>query len=339
MRRDTENGNNASSVRLTSLSNSLTDQLFADSGAPSWGVTRDAFASALERSAQKHFAQQSVTCGKLEDYLRSLHLQDLALACACAHGSAAAWEHFVATYRIYLRSAAVAILRSSATSPAACDLADSLFAELYGLSEAPSVATSTSTGDRQPRSLFRYFHGRSSLKTWLRAVLAQRHIDSIRAGRRFTELEPEDAAPQNLRLASHLSRAQAQPSDPHRERYVMLFARTLQVALGLLDPQDHERLRLYYVQGQTLAEIARRFGEHESSVSRSLDRIRRALRLEIEQALRKGRVAANGLSAQPGLSDAEISLCFQYAAEDVPIDLDQLFPQPSQPAKAERKDP
>jgi RNA polymerase sigma factor (sigma-70 family) len=336
MRRDTENGSKASSVYLTSLPNSLTDQLFVDSGAPSWGVTREAFASALERSAQKHFPQRPVTSGKLEDYLRSLHLQDLALACACAYGSAAAWEHFVASYRPYLRSAAAAILRASATSPAACDLADSLFAELYGLSEAPPVTTSPSL---QSRSLFRYFHGRSSLKTWLRAVLAQRHIDSIRAGRRFTELEPEDSVPQNLRLTSHLSTAQAQPADPRRECYLALFARTLQVALGLLDPEDTERLRLYYVQGQTLAEIARRFGEHESSVSRSLERIRRALRLEIEQALRKGRVAANGLSAQPGLSDAEISLCFQYAAEDVPIDFDQLFPHLSQPTNAERKDP
>ena len=53
------------------------------------------------------------------------------------------------------------MLKSSASAPEAEELADSLFAELYGLSA------------EKRGSLLRYFHGRSSLKTWLRAVLAQ----------------------------------------------------------------------------------------------------------------------------------------------------------------------
>ena len=93
-------------------------------------------------------------------------------------GCEAAWEHFFAQYRAYLRSAAAAILRCQSGSAEACELADSLFSELYGLA----------AGKGCERSLFRYFHGRSSLKTWLRAILAQRHIDSIRAGRRFEDL-------------------------------------------------------------------------------------------------------------------------------------------------------
>ena len=58
------------------------------------------------------------------------------------------------------------------------ELADSLYADLFGLQ--------SQGGER--RSLFRYFHGRSSLATWLRAVLAQRHVDGIRTGRRFEPL-------------------------------------------------------------------------------------------------------------------------------------------------------
>jgi RNA polymerase sigma-70 factor, ECF subfamily len=329
MRRDTENGSKASSIRLSSLYKPLTDQLFGDSGAQLLGLARESFESVLERSAEKHFASESITAGKLEHYLRSLHLQDLALACACAEGISTAWEHFVSTYRVYLRTAAAAMLRTSAGSPAACELADSLFADLYGLTD----------GDRPQRSLFRYFHGRSSLKTWLRAVLAQRHIDGIRAGRRFTELETEDSGSQTLHPSTLRNDHVEAPADPHRERYVALFSRTLEVALGLLDPNDKERLRLYYAEGQTLAEIGRRFAEHESSASRNLERIRRALRLEIEQALRRGGVASNGLSAQGGLSEAEISLCFEYAAEDVPIDFGKLFAEPkNQPVKAQRKD-
>ena len=103
----------------------------------------------------------------LERYLKSLHLEDLALACACADGDEAAWEHFVREYRPSLYRAADALDPSGR----ARELADSLYADLYGTTER--------AGER--RSLFRYFHGRSSLPTWLRAVLAQRHVDAIRA--------------------------------------------------------------------------------------------------------------------------------------------------------------
>ena len=63
-----------------------------------------------------------------------------------------------------------------------------LYADLYGIAGAGTAA--------ERRSLFRYFHGRSSLATWLRAVLAQRHVDALRARRRIESLpEEEDAIP------------------------------------------------------------------------------------------------------------------------------------------------
>jgi len=312
----------------------LLDQLFADSGAASWGLHRDVFAAALELSATKRFGEEPDDV-QLAQYLSVLHLQDLALACACAENCTAAWDHFVSTFRAYLRSAAAAILRCPPDSPAARELADSLFADLYGLSDAPNR-----------RSLFRYFHGRSSLKTWLRAVLAQRHVDSIRASRRFTELDPTDGhatlpasrPPIRARITgAGISAAgisgdgPASPQDPHRTDLVALFRRTLEVALGLLDPRDKERLRLYYAAEQTLAEIGRKLGEHESSVSRNLDRTRRDLRHQVEQALRKGSTSLDGRTSGAGLSDAQIALCFQYASEDASIDLDHLLPE-SQPA-------
>jgi RNA polymerase sigma-70 factor, ECF subfamily len=306
----------------------LVDRLFAESGAPSWGLTRNSFLMALERSIGKRFAG-AAGLEELEEYLGALHLQDLALACACAEGHPEAWEHFVSTYRSYLRAAAAAILRCPANSPTARELADSLFAELYGLT----------AGKGAQRSLFRYFHGRSSLKTWLRAVLAQRHVDAIRASRRFAELDGDDGGVSRSRPAVDSSHTPS-PPDPHRQRYLALFTRALEVALGLLYPRDHERLRLYYGEDRTLAEIGRILGQHESSVSRNLDRIRLQLRHDIEEALRKGRVSVNGLSPEPGLSEEEISLCIEYASEDAPIDLDKLFPPRSpQTPKAGRREP
>jgi RNA polymerase sigma factor (sigma-70 family) len=299
------------------------DQLFANSGAAAWRLPRDVFSTAIERSASKHIGEKAPEAAKVEEYLSSLHMQDLALACACAEGCTDAWDYFVTSFRAYMRSAAAAILRCPSESPAACELADSLFADLYGVSEGPNR-----------RSLFRYFHGRSSLKTWLRAVLAQRHVDAIRSSRRFTELEnPDgDVVFSALRPESHPAvpgiSTDSVP-DPHRADLVALFRRTLEVALGLLDPRDRERLRLYYAAEQTLAEIGHKLGEHESSVSRNLERTRRELRQQVEQTLRKSSSALDGRTS--GLSDAQIALCFQYASEDASIDLDHLLPE-SQPA-------
>lgn len=319
MKRTPENGNPARVGWLTGRQ-PLVEQLFAASGAPSWGLPRALFAAALEHSARKRFGEQSPGAAKIEEFLSTLHLQDLALACACAEGRSDAWDHFVATFRAYMRSAAGAILRCPPDSPAACELADSLFADLYGLSVG---------ADR--RSLFLYFHGRSTLKTWLRAVLAQRHVDAIRANRRFTDLDGAHGhaalEPAQLAAPRHISGASAEPlRDPHRTELVILFHRTLEVALGLLDPRDKERLRLYYAAEQTLAQIGRTLGEHESSVSRNLERTRRELRQQVEQALRKVS-SVDGASPGAGLSDAQIALCFEYAAEDSPIDLDKLLPE------------
>jgi RNA polymerase sigma factor (sigma-70 family) len=297
---------------------SLLECFYAQSQAARWGVPLERFGAVLERSAKKALAAGAVTPQELQEFLGALHLEDLALATACAEGGEAAWEHFFAKYRAYLRAAAAAILRCNAGSAEACDLADSLFSELYGLAG----------GKGAERSLFRYFHGRSSLKTWLRAVLAQRHVDSIRAGRRFEELGEDDSGDGRPRTPLG---PQMQPSDPHRQRYVASFTRALQTALERLGLQEKERLRLYYAEEKTLAEIGRLLGEHESSVSRHLDHARRDLRRAVEDILRDGIGPANGSAVQPGLSDAEIALCFEYSAEDTPIDLQKLLPRSKSP--------
>jgi RNA polymerase sigma-70 factor len=304
----------------------LVEWLHTQSQASRWGVSRESFAAVLGSGAKKLLVGEAVSPQKLEEYLGALHLEDLALATACAQGCEPAWEHFITTYRSYLRAAAAAILRCKPGSAEACELADSLFSDLYGLDKQKGTE----------RSLFRYFHGRSSLKTWLRAVLAQRHIDSIRTGRRFEELVEDDAQDGSYRAPSG---PPIQPTDPHRHRYMDLFARALQASLECLEPQEKERLRLYYAEEKTLAEIGRLLGEHESSVSRHLDRVRRDLRKEVEEFLRRGFVTPNGSPAQPGLSEAEIALCFEYSAENTPLDLNKLLPRPKLPGPVPGKRP
>ncbi len=285
----------------------LVNRLHEQAHGQRWGLNVAQFSAALERSLVKRIGAGSLSTAQREEFLCTLHVEDLALAHACATGQEAAWEFFVEIYRPYLRSAAAAILKVNSSSAEARELADSLFAELYGLSDGK-------TGER---SLFRYFHGRSSLKTWLRAILAQRRIDAVRAARRFESLDEPDGDGKVREIAEKVVSSLA---DPHRERYVKLFQLALETALSRIETRDRQRLKLYYVEEKTLAEIGKKLGEHESSVSRNLDRIRKEMRESIEEILGKPQPG-------PALSEAQIALCFEYAAEDVPIDLGKLLKQ------------
>ena len=138
-----------------------------------------------------------------------------------------AWEGGTVTdVSRYMRAAAGVILKRSASSPEAQELADSLFGDLYGLSA------------EKRGSLFRYFHGRSSLKTWLRAVLAQRYVDKIRAGRKFEELGDEDGNDGVSRRVNSAAGLRVDTgADPHRARYLTMFTAALETALKNLDGQ------------------------------------------------------------------------------------------------------
>ena len=305
--------------RLAEACDAAAGKLFALSLADRWHLSFQSFQSALTRSAAKRFGESAPSAEKIQEYFASLHMEDLALSCACADGSENAWNEFIAQYRNYLRAAAAAILRRPIAEPAVVDLADSLFGDLYGMSGSKAGG----------RSLFRYFHGRSSLKTWLRAVLAQRHIDFIRAEKKFDSLD-DGAEDGETRRVPELSVAGI-PSDPHRETYLQKFREALTLALASLDARDRDRLCLYYAEDRTLAEIGRQLGEHESSVSRNLERVRRELRGTVEGLLLAGKTASNGGpaaqdgAAVPGMDDAQVALCIQYASEDAAIDLDKLF--------------
>jgi RNA polymerase sigma-70 factor len=295
----------------------LVASLFSQSGSARWGLSRAQFADGLERSARKRFAEGRPTREKLEEYLLSLHAEDLSLATACLEGCESAWEFFVQEYRSYLRAASGAISRANRYGSNPQELADSLFSDLFGLVD----------GKRGERSLFRYFHGRSSLKTWLRTVLAQRHVDHIRSQRRWESLDAEDGERPELPRES----MQTPLVDPHRAHYLSCFGTALRRCVQLLAAGDRERLELYYARQMKLAEIGRQLGEHESSVSRSLDRIRAELRELTEQHLRE----------VFSLREAEIQQCFDYAAEEVPIDFRQMFPERKRRgnAPAKKKEP
>jgi RNA polymerase sigma-70 factor len=282
-----------------------------------WGLSTEAFAEGLRRSAEKRFGGAQPDPSAVEAYLKSLHLEDLALACACSEGIEKAWEFFMAHFRQDLRNAASAMLRGSgrADDVRAEELADSVYAELYG------VRTGT---DGRRKSLFVYFHGRSKLSTWLRAVLAQKQVDVFRTTGRTVSLEAEMEGEAPREFTGRAGTVRTDP-DPDRARYLERFDRALSAALASLTPRERMLLACYYVDQLTLAEIGRMLREHESTVSRQLERMRRALRECVTQALQRAIPASNGRPAEPALDGAQVELAFEYAVEDWPFDLSRAL--------------
>ncbi|MGH9747971.1 MAG: RNA polymerase sigma factor [Candidatus Acidiferrales bacterium] len=269
-----------------------------------WSITRQQFQRALERSASYRFPNSLPDERIVAGYLESLHLSDLALACACSAGDPAAWEFFVDRFRPELyRSARVILAKSPAADADARELADSLFADLYGLRES-------SDGFR--RSLFEYFHGRSKLTTWLHALLAQRHVDQLRRGQKTQSLD--DSVGDSGGIADTLESKNA-PPDPERDAYLAMLQAALTRELAAIAPRDRLRLAYYYVEDLTLAEIGRLLGEHEATVSRKLERTRADLRHSVEATLRE----------EKKLSDAQLRACFEYARQQWPFDLSRAL--------------
>ena len=280
-------------------------QLRERARADRWKVPPDVFMNALERSAEKSFAGRTPTDAELDRYYSSLHLEDLALACACVMGREDAWDHFVREFRPAMYRSADAIDPGGA----AREIAEALYAELFGLREKNNIR----------QSVLRYFHGRSSLATWLRSLIAQRYIDRHREQKRLEPL-PEESSAAPLR-------ARSTSPDPDRARYLAALRSALAAAIAALAPRDRMRLACYYAQEMTLAQIAAITREHEATVSRHLARTRKAIREDVERRL----------TADGGFGKREIEECFASAIDDAGnLDLAEWLDAPRKKSEFDR---
>jgi len=150
--------------------------LFEKSGGERYGLTLQAFGVVLEQVAVKYVPQASQQ-QKLE-FWRDLKLEELALARACAAGHDAAWQAFLTRFREKLYDIARGITKEDSS---ARDLADSLYADLYGTSEK----------DGRRVSRLNFYMGRGSLEGWLRTVVAQEFVNRYRKTKRLVSLEEQ----------------------------------------------------------------------------------------------------------------------------------------------------
>jgi RNA polymerase sigma-70 factor (ECF subfamily) len=231
--------------------------LYEKSGGERYGLTLQAFEVVLEQVAVKYVPEASQQ-QKLE-FWRDLKLEELALARACAAGHDAAWQAFLTRFREKLYDIGRGITKEDSS---ARDLADSLYADLYGTSER----------DGRRVSRLNFYMGRGSLEGWLRTVLAQEFVNRYRKTKRLVSLEEQ--AEDGVQFSA------AAPTGPPSPLDSRLGA-ALDEALGQLADEDRLVLASYYLDDRTLTEIGRVVGVHESTISRRLEKLLKTLRKQV----------------------------------------------------------
>jgi len=269
----------------TGLADQQALALHQRSGADAYGLRVEEFSTILREIIEKYLPDTSSE--EACDFCATLRLEELALARACAAGNERAWQDFISRYQTKLHSMALHITRDAVH---ASELADSMFADLYGMN--------TRDGARYSKLVF--YTGRGSLEGWLRTVMAQEYINRYRKQKRNLSLDEQ-------------SEEGAQFTAPDPEPIIAadprLTAATDQ-ALAELSSEDRYVLAAYYLDGRTLADIARTLKLHESSISRRLDRVSSALRKRILGCLR-----------EQGMSHAQATEALDTDVRDLQVDI------------------
>jgi len=268
-------------------------ELYQKSKGQEFGLTRQQFDGILRGICEKYLPADA-TQNDVHHLCSTLRLEELALARACAAGHERAWEVFLMKYREKLYDIAGYIAKESS---AARELADSIYADLYG----------TSTREGQRVCKLDSYTGRGSLEGWLRTVMAQEHVNRYRRQRRLVSLDEE-------------AEEGAQFATPEPEPTIVVDPRVeaaTDEVLAALPAEDRFILASYFLDDRTLAEIARALGVHESTISRKLDKLAKSLRKHILASLaRRGMSRRQAQEAlQVDVRDLRVNIRGQLAQE------------------------
>jgi RNA polymerase sigma-70 factor (ECF subfamily) len=238
------------------------DRRYGDSGAARYGLGRDVFRRHLCAVVFRYGAK--FTDAERLELIAGLHVEELVLARTCSAGNDLAWNDFLERFRAEMRVMACQITRDEL---AGRELADGLYAELYGLP------------NREGRRVCKldYYMGRGSLKGWLRALLAQQHVNRCRSQARDVSLEEQVEAGIGFAAKPEITSVSEEG-----------VAEFLAQVLAELDNEERFLLASYYLDRRTLADIGRQLNVHESTVSRKLDK----LTGELQKRIRKRMYAA-----------------------------------------------
>ena len=239
-------------------------ELYARSGGSAYGLSREQFTLILQNVLFRTEEMRGASQERVAPFLAGLKLDELALAHGCVAGDQHAWDVFLTKYRESIYQSARSVTRSESLGR---ELADSLYAELYGLGP-----------EEGRRSKLALYSGRGSLAGWLRMVLSQSYVNQIRAGKRLVSIEQEEEDHGTQFAAATPETAPA--LDPRVKEAVDQM-------LGNLSPDERYLLASYFLDGRRLAEIGRTLGVHESTISRKLEKLLKDARKRIRKELER----------------------------------------------------
>lgn len=240
------------------MTNDLQD-LYRRSRASTFGITSEEFGRILVEAGRTCLSSDA---GETERYAfyQELHLEDLVLARACVAGHQDAWEALVTRYRHKLFVMALGIAKDEC---AARELADSLFAELFGIREQKNGKSS---------SKLLYYTGRASIEGWMRALLAQAYVNGFRLQRRFVSVANAEGQIGSPNI-------QQPPAELEQSTSVSpVLAEALDAALAEISEEQRFLLAAHYLDGHSLAELGRMLLRHETTVGRRIDKTLRIVR-------------------------------------------------------------
>jgi RNA polymerase sigma-70 factor (ECF subfamily) len=288
----------AKAITVDAKLDTLLGQKYAESHAADYGLSAATFRDILTAIAQKYCADTK-ECDAL---WRSLRYEELALARGCAAGHERAWTEFLNRYRGKLYESARVITRDDAS---ARELADGIYAELYGLDLRDGVR----------RSKLEHYSGRGSLEGWLRTVLAQEWVNRYRKVKREVSIEEQEEAGVQFAADGHAT--------PVAIDHAQLAVAT-DAALAEISVEDRYILASYHLDGRRLADIAKTLGVHESTISRKVEKIGGQVRAGILKHLQKA-----------GMSRRQAEEALETDVRDVQIDVRSRLAQ-SAPANLSR---
>jgi RNA polymerase sigma-70 factor (ECF subfamily) len=212
---------------------------------------------------------------------------DLYLACACLQQVPAALREFEATYMSRVR----AFVSRLPTTPEFLDDLRQLLREKLFVGPTPKLAE---------------YSGKGNLGAWLRVVSIRMAIDVKRSrGEQMRELESE-LEPQRMQ-----HNAMSPELDAMRNRYRPHFQAAFADALAALPMEQRRLLRLRYVDGLGMEELARHLGANRSTIFRRLNACTQTLLEGIRERLRTSLgVTSSEIDSLTGAlqSELEISL-------------------------------
>ena len=204
--------------------------------------------------------------------LSQLHWQELYLTTACACGIDVAWNIFHSQYRGTILKTA---MRSASNASEGQEIADSFLSELF----LPSQ-----TGSSEGEKKIGQYSGIGSLEGWIKVVIARQSIDRIRAQKRQVPIDDLEVEPPSL---DQSARTDSRILEHDKQRALQMVSSGLTEALRHLEPQQKIILQLYYLQQVTLKEIGAFLKVHESTASRTIDRLKTQLLAAVSDHLQE----------------------------------------------------